>query len=216
MVEPFRISVSEREITHLKEKLSSTDFPDELDDTAWQMGVPVSSMKRLIARWKDGFDWRISEEKLNELPQYVTAIEVEGLETLQIHFVHQRSSVAGAIPLLFCHGWPGSFFEVEKILPLLTKPASGDSVAFHVVAPSLPNFGFSEGTKKRGFGLGQYAEVCHKLMLRLGYIQYTTQGGDWGFVGNFVSTSRDRLLTSSSISLALWAFCGLNRAKHRT
>ncbi len=73
---------------------------------------------------------------------------------------------------------PGSFIEVLQILPLLSKPGGP---AFHIVAPSLPNYGFSEGPKKRGFGAKQYAETCHKLMLQLGYNEYVTQGGDWGF-----------------------------------
>lgn len=47
-----------------------------------------------------------------------------------------------------------------------------DQPAFHVVAPSLPNFGFSSGVTRHGFALAQYAEVLHKLMLKLGYTQY--------------------------------------------
>lgn len=69
--------------------------------------------------------------------------------------------------------------EVLPILPLLASPGGP---AFHIVAPSLPNFGFSEGVKKRGFAAAQYAETCHKLMLSLGYPEYVTQGGDWGFL----------------------------------
>lgn len=67
---------------------------------------------------------------------------------------------------------------MSKLLDLLTL-SDKDAPAFHVVAPSLPNFGFSEAVKKRGFGLAQYAEVCHNLMIRLGYTEYVTQGGDW-------------------------------------
>lgn len=93
--------------------------------------------------------------------------------------MHQVSPVKGAIPLLFSHGWPGSFIEVKKLLPLLE---GGDGrPAFHIVAPSLPNFGFSSGVNTKGFGLKQYAETFHKLMLKLGYNEYVTQGGDWGF-----------------------------------
>ena len=97
-----------------------------------------------------------------------------------MHFIHQKSDVKGAIPLLFVHGWPGSYMEVLKILPALQLEMNG--VAFHVVAPSLPNFGWSEGPKRRGFALREYAQTCHRLMLELGYDQYVTQGGDWGFM----------------------------------
>jgi len=107
-------------------------------------------------------------------------IEVDGQGTLNIHYVHKKSEVENAVPLLFVHGWPGSFFEVRKILPLLVAPSTPDAPAFHVVAVGLPGFGFSEQPHKRGFGPTQMAETAHKLMLALGYNEYVTQGGDWG------------------------------------
>jgi pimeloyl-ACP methyl ester carboxylesterase len=134
-------------------------------------------MKRLTKAWEQ-WDWRPAEERLNQIPQYRTGIKVDGFDELDIHFVWQKSEVKSAIPLLFVHGWPGSFIEVQKILPLLSSPGGP---AFHIVAPSLPNFGFSSAVKTRGFGGAQYAETCHKLMLSLGYKEYVTQGGDWGY-----------------------------------
>lgn len=104
---------------------------------------------------------------------------VKGFGSLNIHYLHQESTSPDAVPLLFCHGWPGSYLEVTKMLLSLTQSVKG--VSFHVVAPSLPNFGWSEGVKKKGFGLAQYAECCDQLMRKLGYKQYVTQGGDWGF-----------------------------------
>ncbi|KAK4546147.1 hypothetical protein LTR36_002284 [Oleoguttula mirabilis] len=181
MVEPYRLAVSDKAIDDLKGKLALSTLPDELEDAGWDMGTPLSDMQRLVQYWKNDFDWRASESMLNSMPNYQTDIDIEGFGTLEIHLVHQRSPVARAIPLLFSHGWPGSFLEVKKLLPLLTEPDNDGGVAFHVVAPSLPNFGFSQGVQQRGFGLRQYAETCHKLMLKLGYTQYVTQGGDWGF-----------------------------------
>ncbi|KAK3692613.1 Alpha/Beta hydrolase protein [Podospora appendiculata] len=183
-ITPFKIDIPDAAIESLKAKLSLATFPEEVPVSEdWNYGVPVSDLKRLAAHWKDGFDWRASETRLNtELPQFTTPIEVDGFGSLKIHFVHQKSERPGSIPLLFCHGWPGSFLEVSKILPLLTKPEGKDDVSFHVVAPSLPNFGFSEGPSKPGFGIRQYSECLHKLMLRLGYPKYVTQGGDWGFM----------------------------------
>ena len=137
-------------------------------------------MKRLAKYWEEGFDWKAQEAKLNALPNFHQAVKIDGFGELDIHYLHQRSeSVPDAIPLLFCHGWPGSYIEVTKMLAALKQSTNG--VSFHVVAPSLPNFGWSEGPKKRGFGLAQYAETCHRLMQALGYRQYVTQGGDWGF-----------------------------------
>lgn len=175
--EPFQISVPQEKVDSLKKKLLLAEFPDELEASEWDLGVPLAEMKRLTKAW-EAWDWRQAEHRLNKIPQYHTGIKVNGFEELDIHFVWQKSGVKNAIPLLFVHGWPGSFIEVQHILPLL---AQGGGPAFHIVAPSLPNYGFSEGVKKRGFGIAQYAESCHKLMLKLGYNEYVTQGGDWGF-----------------------------------
>ena len=136
-------------------------------------------IQRFATYWRDRFDWRAHEKKMNELPNFQTTVTVDGFGEIPMHFVHQKSEVQGAIPLLFVHGWPGSFLEVTKMLPLL-KGGDGKP-AFHVVAPSLPNYGFSGGCFKKGFAMKQYAEACHKVMLALGYEEYTTQGGDWGF-----------------------------------
>lgn len=107
-------------------------------------------------------------------------IDVDSFDALNIHYVHKKSESVDAIPLLFCHGRPGSFLEVRKILPLLTAPGL-EHPSFHAVALSLPGFYFSEAPRKQGFGINQYAEVAHKLMVALGYSEYVTQGGDTGF-----------------------------------
>ncbi|KAL0575927.1 hypothetical protein V5O48_006037 [Marasmius crinis-equi] len=181
MASEFKISVSDDALNLLKQKLELTRLPDEIDGAGWDYGAPLSDIKRLIARWKDGYDWRKHEKALNEeLPQFTRDIEVsDGHGVLNVHFVYKKSKAENAIPLLFVHGWPGSFIEVRKILPLLTAVEEGHP-SFHVVALGLPGYGFSEGTKKKGFDLKKYAEVGHKLMLALGYNEYVTQGGDWG------------------------------------
>lgn len=174
----YKISVPQAKIDKLKAKLALAEFPDEQPNSAWDMGPPLADMKRLVKAWEN-YDWRKDEEKLNQtLPQFHTGIKVDGFEELDIHFIWQKSEMKNAIPLLFVHGWPGSFLEVEKLLPLLSAPSGP---AFHIVAPSLPNFGFSASVTTRGFAIAQYAETCHKLMLSLGYSEYVTQGGDWGF-----------------------------------
>ena len=103
-IQPFEIFVPDFALSRLQEKLSLTELPDELDCAEWSMGVPLSEMRRLISYWRDGFDWRKQEREINEMPQFRTAIQVDGFEELKIHFVHQKSGVVGAIPLLFCHG----------------------------------------------------------------------------------------------------------------
>ncbi|KAL0572007.1 hypothetical protein V5O48_009948 [Marasmius crinis-equi] len=180
MASQFNISVPNSEISLLKQKLELTRLPDEIEGAGWDYGAPLADIKRLAARWKDGYDWKKHEKQLNdEMPQFTRDIEVEGHGVLNIHYVYKKSEAKGAIPLLFAHGWPGSFIEVRKILPLLTAVKEGQP-SFDVVALSLPGYGFSEGTKKKGFAAKEYAEVAHKLMLALGYNEYVTQGGDWG------------------------------------
>jgi pimeloyl-ACP methyl ester carboxylesterase len=179
-IKPYQISVPDSRIQTLNSKLDAALFPDELDSAGWDMGAPLADIQRLVNYWRHDFSWRKVEERLNQLPHFSTSIQCEGYESLAIHFLHKKSHVKGAIPLLFVHGWPGSFLEAAKIIDSLSTGGNGKP-AFHVVAPSIPNFGFSEGTKKRGFSMEQYAETLHKLMLRLGYDQYVTQGGDWGW-----------------------------------
>ncbi|KAI0364087.1 alpha/beta-hydrolase [Pilatotrama ljubarskyi] len=169
--QPFTLAVPDADLTLLRNKLDLVRFPDELDGAAWDYGAPLSDIKRLVARWKDGFDWRKAEAEINKLPMFTRDIEVDGFGTLNIHYVHQKSQVKNAIPLLFVHGWPGDFLEARKLLPILTSN-DPDHPSFHVVALSLPGFGFSEAPKKPGFAGPQYAQVFNKLMLALGYEEY--------------------------------------------
>jgi pimeloyl-ACP methyl ester carboxylesterase len=147
-IAPFKIAVPDDKIKRLKQKLALSDFPSELSDAEpWSQGTPLSDIKRLALYWEKEFDWRKVEAKLNEFPHYLTKIEVDSFGTYDVHFIHQPSAVKNAIPLLFVHGWPGSFIEVTKILPELVKGGK-DFPAFHVVAPSLIDFGFSSASNK--------------------------------------------------------------------
>jgi hypothetical protein len=145
----FKISISKDRIKHLQQELALTDLLSEvLDHTnRWSRGVPLSEIKWLAFYWQHHFNWRTVEAKLNELPQYTANIEVEGFDKYDIHFVHQPSQVTDAIPLLFLHGWPSSFLEITEMLPLLVDGGKGGPT-FHVVAPSLIDFGFSSASKK--------------------------------------------------------------------
>lgn len=146
---PFKINVSDHKVKRLQQKLALTDFPDEVTDGShpWARGSPLADIERLSQHWQNGFNWREVEAELNKLPQYMTQIEVEGFGAHDVHFIHQPSPITNAIPLLFIHGWPGSFLEVTRILPDLVK-GGPDLPAFHVVAPSLIDFGFSSASKK--------------------------------------------------------------------
>lgn len=175
--EPFMLSVEEERVQELKRRLRNTFFPEQLTDlaTGWEYGTELSFLKKVVKYWAESFDWRAAEAKLNGMGMFT--LTVDGL---RMHFVHQRSPHPGARPLIFNHGWPGSFFEVHKILDGLTR---GDpDRAFHVVAPSLPGYGFSQEPRTRGFDTVAVADLHHKLMLALGYTNYYAQGGDWGAI----------------------------------
>jgi pimeloyl-ACP methyl ester carboxylesterase len=145
---PFKIHVPDSRLGRLKQKLALTDFPNDGPSesaSSWDLGPPVAEIKRLATLWETSYDWRKVEAHLNTFPQYIVPVEVDGFGVYQIHHIHQRSTRSDAIPLLFLHGWPGSFFEVTKMLNDLVQGApSGPS--FHVVAPSLIDFGFSSAS----------------------------------------------------------------------
>ena len=168
MIEPFRIAVDDAVLDDLHRRLGATRLPDELDDTGWEYGIPVSYVRELVAYWRDGYDWRAEEARLNAFEQF--RAEIDGQP---IHFVHARSASPDALPLLLMHGWPGSIVEFLTAIPLLTE-------SFHVVAPSLPGYGFSGPTRERGWDTWRMARAFAELMASLGYNRYGAQGGDWG------------------------------------
>jgi pimeloyl-ACP methyl ester carboxylesterase len=175
---PFRIRVDEAVLTDLKARLARTRFPDEIPGSGWDYGTDLEYLKQLIAYWRDRYDWRAAERRLNELEQFTTTID-----GVAIHFVHQRSKQPGAMPLALTHGWPGSIFEFTKIIGPLTDPerhGGRASDAFHVVAISLPGFGFSGHPAGRGYSPERMGRIIATLMARLGYTRYGVQGGDWG------------------------------------
>jgi len=175
---PFRIDVAQSEVDDLRERLRKTRWPDELPGAGWEYGIPLSLVRDLVTYWADGYDWRENEARLNDFPQYTTILDGQN-----VHFLHVRSREPNAIPLLLTHGWPGSVVEFMKIIGRLVDPgAHGDdpSDAFHVVAPSIPGFGFSGPTKEKGWDVKRIAAAFAQLMQRLGYDRYGAQGGDWG------------------------------------
>lgn len=150
-IRPFQIAIHDTKLERLRAKLALTDFPSELSSdisNPWSRGAPTASIKRLAEYWLNGFDWRNAEAQLNDtLPQYTTTINVDDFGGYDIHFVHLRSRVENAIPLLFLHGWPGSFYEVSKIAHALTEGNGTSEPAFHIIAPSLVDHGFSSGSR---------------------------------------------------------------------
>ncbi len=173
------LSIPEPALADLCERLARTRFPDQAPGPAWAYGTDLEYMRQLVEYWRDRFDWRAQEARLNAFPQYRTA-----LCDIDLHFLHVPGRGPAPCPLLLLHGWPGSVFEFLDIIPRLTDPArfGGDPAdAFTVVAPSLPGYGLSFTPGQRRFGVEEIADCVAALMRdTLGYGKFAVQGGDWG------------------------------------
>ncbi|KAL4971867.1 Alpha/Beta hydrolase protein [Aspergillus desertorum] len=177
----FMVHLPETLLEEIKIKLQYARLDDTMADVEWNdLETGHDKFKQMVEYWRDEYDWREFEPYLNTFRQFTTPVPVTGFEDINHHFLHARSTRADAIPLLFVHGWPGSFLESLGIIPLLTAPEDSTKQALHVVAPSLPGYGFSSVVRKAGFGLEQHAECLANLMRKLGYENYVCQGGDWG------------------------------------
>ncbi|XP_069001100.1 epoxide hydrolase 1 [Embiotoca jacksoni] len=173
---PFEVKTSDDEIKDLHERIDRTRYTDPLEDSGFQYGFNSIYLKRVVSYWRHEFDWKKQVAVLNQYPHFKT--KIEGLD---VHFIHvrpQHRENQKVLPLMLVHGWPGSFFEFYNILPLLTQ--NHDSVAFEVICPSIPGYGFSEAPHKQGFNSLAAARVFLTLMERLGFSQFYLQGGDWG------------------------------------
>lgn len=177
-IRPFRIQIPEADLEDLQARLARTRWPDELPGVGWGYGVPLGYLRELAGYWRTSYDWREHEARLNEFPQSTTAIDGQDL-----HYLHVRSPEPGALPLILTHGWPSSIVDFMQIIgPLADPRAHGEDPAdaFHVVAPSIPGFGFSGPTRDTGWNLHRITNAFAVLMRRLGYERYGAHGGDFG------------------------------------
>ncbi|XP_073527778.1 epoxide hydrolase 1-like isoform X2 [Phyllobates terribilis] len=183
-VRPFRIEASEEDIKDLHHRLDQTRYVFPLEDAQFHYGFKGTALQFVVSYWRNTFNWGKQVEIINKYPHYKT--KIEGLD---VHFVHVKppnlKPGQKAIPLLMVHGWPGSFYEFYRILPLLTDPGNhglDPNITFEVICPSIPGYGFSEAPHKKGFSFVSAARVFYKLMFRLGFSEFYLQGGDWGSV----------------------------------
>jgi microsomal epoxide hydrolase len=177
-VQPFTVAVPDEELADLQERLRATRWPAAAPETDWRYGTDLAYLQELCRSWADEYDWRTHEARLNGFDQFTTEIDGQ-----TVHFVHARSPEPGARPLLISHGWPGSVVEFLHVIEPLRDPAAhgGDpGDAFHVVAPSLPGYGWSGPTGDTGWDTARMADCFAVLMERLGYDRFMAQGGDWG------------------------------------
>jgi epoxide hydrolase len=189
MIEPFTARTPQADLDDLRQRLATTRWAPEppagRDEGAY--GFPLSRLRRLVSRWQD-FDWRRQEDRLNAYPQFRTVIDGQ-----PVHFLHVRSAVPGALPVVLSHGWPGSVFEYLDLIGPLTDPVAygGEPAdAFHVVLPSLPGYGFSGPALAPGWGTRRIAAAWAELMAQLGYEHYGAIGND---AGSMISPELGRL-----------------------
>ncbi|OQR74038.1 epoxide hydrolase 1-like [Tropilaelaps mercedesae] len=173
----FTVSYDAKMVAQLRDELGRTKWVEPLEDAAYHYGVNLNTFKSVIDYWKTKFDFKKAANDINAFPHFQT--EIEGLK---IHFFRSSPATKNAsvkvLPLLMVHGWPGSFIEFLKVASQLSKPANG--VAFDIIVPSIPGYGFSQASSKQGMNVLVTARIFAKLMSRLGYSKFYMQGGDWG------------------------------------
>jgi microsomal epoxide hydrolase len=188
-IEPFEIQIPQDVLDDLAERLSRTRLPDAIEGSGWDYGTDRAYLEELCEYWREKFDWRAQEARLNRFDHFRTQLDGQNL-----HFIHAPSKHEDALPLLLIHGWPGSIFEFSKVIEPLSDPeAFGGSAAdaFHVVCPSIPGYAFSGPTTQPGWSAVRVADAFAALMARLGYSCYGAQGGDWGGIITALLGERD-------------------------
>lgn len=162
----FNVTFSSKIISDLYERLDKTKLVDSLPDVQFRYGVNSDTLKTVLRHWRDYYDMDEAQSELNRYSHFLTSINGLG-----IHFVHVRpkSSYNNVRPLLLVHGWPGSFYEFYKMIPMLTDPAAyggkKDDLAFEVICPSIPGFGFSDPPQKDGDNFNPFLYSCLHLIL---------------------------------------------------
>ncbi|MFC7592413.1 epoxide hydrolase family protein [Nonomuraea antimicrobica] len=195
-VRPYRIEIPEEDLAELRERLARTRWAPEPVGGDRGYGVPLARVRELAEHWRERYDWRGWEARLNAHPQFTTVVD-----GATVHFLHVRSPERDALPLVLSHGWPGSVAEYLDVIGPLSDPRGhglDPSIAFHLVVPSLPGFGFSGPTPDTGWGPRRIARAWAELMRRLGYRRYGAAGNDWG---SFISPELGRLAPESVVGV---------------
>ena len=172
MVKKIEIELAQSHLDSLKSKLRLTRWPDEIEGSGWTYGASLSYMKELTDYWITYFDWRKTESEINKYGNFIAQID-----GYKIHFLHIKGKGKKSVPIIITHGWPYSFLEMLKLIPLLTE---NSDFSFDLVIPSIPGYGFSQKITQPGCNVSFIADLWHKLMTELGYDKYGVQGGDFG------------------------------------
>ncbi len=177
-IRPFTVTIDQADLDDLQARLANTRLPEPAPGDNWDLGTPNHYLRDTVDHWRNAFDWRAQEARMNEFPHYLTEIDGQ-----TVHFIHVPSAVEGATPLLLLHTYPGSFVDFLDMIGPLTDPVAyggSESDAFSVVVPSIPGFGFSTPLVERGWTMARVAKTFDQLMRRLGYDSYGSHGSDGG------------------------------------
>ena len=172
MIQKFIPNTPQPVLDDLKSRIKNTRWPFEFPGSGWTFGADLGYMKELADYWANDFDWRITESEINSYPNFIA--EIDGYK---IHFLHIKGKGKNSLPLIITHGWPGSFLEFLKLIPLLTE---NTELSFDLVIPSMPGFGYSDPILDKEVNAEIVADLFHQLMEQLGYKKYGAQGGDFG------------------------------------
>jgi pimeloyl-ACP methyl ester carboxylesterase len=172
MIKKIEIQIEQKYLDDLKSKLLLTRWPDEIEGSGWDYGASLGYMKELSDYWITYFNWRKTESEINAYGNYIAVID-----GYKIHYLHIKGKGEKPLPLIITHGWPYSFLEMFKLIPLLTE---NNDMSFDLVVPSMPGYGFSQKITQPGCNVSFIADLWHKLMRELGYEKYGVQGGDFG------------------------------------
>lgn len=178
-VEPFKIAIADDVLQDVARRLEMTRWPHDMANDDWRYGANAVYLKEVVDYWRNGYDWREQERRMNSYQHFKTTID-----EVPIHFIHEPGKGPNPIPLILTHGWPWTFWDFEKVIGPLTDPAAhglDPAISFDVVVPSLPGFGFSTPLRRTGINFQKTADLWVRLMREeLGYDTFAAQGGDWG------------------------------------
>lgn len=202
---PFKIQISDKDIEYLNQRLANARFATPTTQSGWEKGVPVDYLKNVADYWLNKFDWKKQEAALNQYPQFMAEIEGQN-----IHYLHVKSPRENAVPLMLIHGWPGSFADFTRVIEPLTNPEEPGQIAFDLVIPSIPGFGFSVPVKEKGYNMFRIAATFATLMDRLGYEKFAVHGGDMGAgIAGIMSGVAAYSLLGTHINSDFFAVAGL-------
>jgi len=204
-MQKFTIQIPDSDIEYLSQRLANARWSNSTIDNNWGKGVPVAYLKKVADDWLNKFDWKKQEAILNQFPQFISEIDGQN-----IHYLHIKSTKANATPLMLIHGWPGSFADFIKVIEPLTNPQSEGQIAFDLIIPSIPGFGFSTPVKDKGWNMIRIATAFTTLMNELGYEKFAVHGGDMGagIVGIMSGISAHNLI-GTHINSDFFAVAGL-------